>query len=166
MNQILGGSFGSRLVDKLREDLGYTYSIGSGFNTPAEQGYFRVRASVRNDVAGPALQAILDEIEGIRSEPVESEELEEVKSNIIGRYALRLESYQDFVVELASLRLAGLPLERLSTYLADIENVTQDDVLEAAQEYIDPEKFIIVVVGDASVIQESLEEIGPVTEIE
>ncbi|MBC7811961.1 MAG: insulinase family protein, partial [Burkholderiales bacterium] len=109
MNQILGGSFGSRLVRQLREELGYTYSISSGFNTPAEQGYFRVRASVRNDVAGPALQAILDEIEAIRSEPVSTDELADVQANIVGRFALRLETYQDFVDEIAALKLAGLP---------------------------------------------------------
>ena len=75
MNHILGGTFGSRLVQNIREEKGYTYSIGSGFSYPADTGRFIVTAAVRNDVIGPALEEVFKEIERIQTEPLTDQEI-------------------------------------------------------------------------------------------
>jgi len=166
MNDVLGGTFASRLVQNIREEKGYTYSIGSGFSFPADIGVFSVSAAVRNDVIGLAIQEVFNEIERVQEDPFTDMELENSKSGIIGRFALALETYQDFVDAVVSYKLRGVNLNRLSDYPQLVQDVTTDDVLDVANEYIQPDQFVIVVVGDASEIQEQLEEIALVTVIE
>lgn len=166
MNEVFGGTFASRLVQNIREEKGYTYSIRSSFDFPADTGAFEISAAVRNDVIDLALQEVFAEIERVQNEPFTDEELSNSKSGIIGRFALALETYQDFVDAIASYKLRGVDLDRLSEYPQLMDNVTTEDVLAVANDYIQPENFVIVVVGDASEIQEQLEAIAPVTLIE
>ena len=166
MNQILGGGFSSRLFQNIREEKGYTYGIGSGFSYPADQGIFLITAAVRNEVADLALQEILNEIERIQSEPVPTDELEDTREGMIGRFALALEGYQDFVDQLASFKLRGIPASDIGIYPERVAAVDQDAVLAAAQATILPENFLIVVVGDASVLEPALSEIVTVEVIE
>ena len=166
MNEVLGGNFSSRLVQNIREDKGYTYSIGSGFSFPADTGTFRVSAAVRNDVIALTLEEVFKEIERIQTEPLSDEELNDARDGIIGRFALTLETYQDFVESVASYKIRGVEIERLSKWLGLINDVSKDDVLEIANTYIQPDNFVIVVVGDASVIHEQLESVGSVTLLE
>lgn len=62
LGSIMGGSFTSRLNQNLREDKGYTYGAGAGFNSDKEFGTFRVSTSVRTDVTGASLAEILKEL--------------------------------------------------------------------------------------------------------
>ena len=166
LNEVLGGGFTSRLVQNIREEKGYTYSIGSGFTYPADIGRFVVSSAVRNEVVADALREVFKEIERIQTEPLTDEELNDAREGIIGRFALTLETYQDFVEAVASYKTRGVELERLSNWLGLMQAVTKEDVLQVAQDYLHPEDFIIVVVGDASVIQEQLETLGEVTLME
>ena len=92
-NQVLGGGSTSRLFMDLREQHGYTYGVGSGFSLPRDLGEFVIEGAVRNQVVEPALQAILAEMEQMRSVPVPAPELNDAKSQLIGSFALRLETF-------------------------------------------------------------------------
>lgn len=166
MNHVLGGTFSSRLVQNIREDKGYTYSIGSGFSFPADTGRFVVSAAVRNDVIAAALDEVFKEIERIQTEPLTSEEITDARDGIVGEWVFGLETYQDFVEAVASYKNRGVELDRLNKWLGYIKAVSAQDVLGIANSYIHAEDFIIVVVGDASVIQEQLETLGEVTVLE
>ena len=78
-NSIFGGAFHSRLVLNIREQKGYTYSPGSGVNALRQQGYFTVRAAVRNDVVAATLTEMFYEIDRMRSLPVTAEELDSAR---------------------------------------------------------------------------------------
>ncbi len=166
MNHVLGGTFSSRLVQNIREEKGYTYSIGSGFSYPADMGVFVVSADVRNDVIAAALEEVFAEIERIQTEPLTDEEINDARDGIVGEWVFGLETYQDFVEAVASYKIRGVELDRLNKWLGHIKAVSKDDVLAVANDYIHPEDFIIVVVGDASAIQEQLETLGEVTLLE
>ncbi len=166
MNHVLGGTFSSRLVQNIREEKGYTYSIGSGFSYPADTGRFVVSAAVRNDVIAPALEEVFYEIERIQSEPLTDEEINDARDGIVGEFVFGLETYQDFVEAVASYKIRGVELDRLNKWLSHIKAVTKDDVLDIANTYIHPEDFIVVVVGDANEIQAQLETLGEVTLLE
>ncbi|MCY3778717.1 MAG: pitrilysin family protein [Chloroflexi bacterium] len=166
LNHVLGGTFSSRLVQNIREEKGYTYSIGSGFSYPADTGYFVVTAAVRNDVIAPALEEVFMEIERIQTEALTDEEINDARDGIVGEWVFGLETYQDFVEAVASYKIRGVELDRLNKWLGHIKDVTKQDVLDIANTYIHPEDFIIVVVGDANEIQEQLETLGEVTLLE
>lgn len=166
MNDILGGgSLTSRLMLNIREKLGYTYGISSGFSRPADRGTFRISTSVRNDVVDKALTAILGEVKQMQEKGVTTEELNAKKTGLIGSFAVGLETYQAFVDTLASYRLRGVPLSALANYPQAIDQVTASAVQTAAQQ-IQTDKLVIVAVGDASVIQKQLESVAPVEVIE
>ena len=166
LNHVLGGTFSSRLVQNIREEKGYTYSIGSGFSYPADIGRFVVSAAVRNDVIALTLEEVFAEIERIQTEPLTDQEINDARDGIVGEFVFGLETYQDFVEAVASYKIRGVELDRLNKWLGHIKAVTQDDVLDIANTYIHPEDFIIVVVGDAGEIQEQLEALGEVTLVE
>ncbi len=167
MNDILGGSgFTARLMQNIREKLGYTYGISSRLNYPADRGLFRISAAVRNDVADKALTAILQEVQKMQDQAISTAELNAKKTGLIGSFALQLETYQSIVDQMAALKLRGLPLDTLANYPAAIEKVTVADVQAAAQKVIQSKDFVIVVVGDASVIQKPLESVAPVKVID
>jgi zinc protease len=166
LNQVFGGTFGARLSSVLREELGYTYGIYSTFSLPVEKGTFSISTAVGNEVAAPALTEIFNQIDLIRDEPVPEDELSGVVEGLIGSEALTLETYQSLVDTVASLRLRGIPLTELEEVNTRYESIDQAAVQDAAQSYVVPDDMIIVVVGDASILEEPLSEIAPVTVIE
>jgi zinc protease len=162
-NQVLGGGSTSRLFMNLRERHGYTYGVGSAFSLPPDLGQFLVEGAVRNQVIQPALQAILDEMEQMRSTPVPAPELKDAKAHLIGGFALRLERLSDLIDQVGSLKIRGLPLDSLSTYAQSIDQVDEAAVQNTSRQYIVPDSAAIVVVGDASQIRNALTRIAPVT---
>lgn len=162
VNNILGGGAASRLFQNLREQRGYTYGVYSGFNFPVDRGLFTVTAAVRPDVLTPALEEIIAEIERIQSEPVSTDELENNKSNLLGRYARSLETVLGLAGQVASFEVRGVPLSELEIYPETVAQVDASAVLSAAQTYLYPDSLVIVAVGDAAVIRPALEAVAPV----
>jgi zinc protease len=166
LNEVLGGSFSSRLNRIVREEKGFTYGIGSSFSLPVDLGVFRISMATRNDIADQALTATLNEVKTIRTDPVPAEELSNVQSGLIGRFALGLETSGELIGQIAGLKLRGLPLDSLNDYRQQVEGVDQAAVLKAAQQYLDPDQFVIVAVGDAKAVRDRLSKVAPVTVVE
>jgi predicted Zn-dependent peptidase len=164
MSAILGGLFNSRLNRKLREEKGYTYGAGAGFDMRRGAGPFAVRVAVNTDVTVPAMQDILAELEAMRAAPPTSAELHAARDYLVGVFPLRFETPPAVVGAIAGLLIHDLPMDELDRYRPAIEAVSDQDVERAAREHIDPAKLAIVLVGDADAILPSLEgaEVGPI----
>jgi predicted Zn-dependent peptidase len=162
VNSVLGSGSSSRLFVNLREDKGYTYGVYSRFARPNDAASFRVIGDFNQENAGDAVREILGELARIRSEPISVEELEAAKGKIIGSFALSMEDPGNFANQLAVRALTGIPIEELNDYLAAIGDVTVEQVQAAAEQYINADDPIIVVVGNADVLRPQLEEIAPV----
>ena len=80
----LGGYFGSRLMQNLREERGYTYGVVSAMVNFEREGYFAIAAQVGADVTQEALREIYAEIERLGAEPMPEAELELVKNMMTG----------------------------------------------------------------------------------
>ena len=109
---------------------------------------------------------ILQELATIRTEEIAEQELKDAKGLLIGSFALAIEDPANFARQLATRRLTGVPIEELNTYLQDLEQVTVDETLTVAAQYIDSEQPIIVVVGDAEILRPQLEELGEVVVVD
>jgi zinc protease len=164
MSAILGGLFNSRLNRKLREEKGYTYGAGAGFDMRRGVGPFAVRVAVNTDVTVPAVQDILAELEAMRAGPPTSAELHAARDYLVGVFPLRFETPPAVVGALAGLLIHDLPMDELDRYRPAIEAVSDADVERAARDHIDPTKLAIVLVGDADAILPALEgaELGPI----
>jgi zinc protease len=164
MSAILGGLFNSRLNTKLREEKGYTYGAGAGFDLRRAAGPFAARAAVNTEVTVPAITDMLAELDRIRTTPVEAAELKAARDFLVGVFPLRFETPGPVVGALAGLAVHDLPDDELTRYRPAIEGVTIEAVLAAAG-HIRTGAAAIVLVGDADAFGGELEAagFGPVT---
>ncbi|MEZ5024607.1 MAG: pitrilysin family protein [Chitinophagales bacterium] len=162
LNQILGGGASARLHLNLREDKGYTYSVGSGFSTDKVIGRFSAGTSVRNEVTDSAIYEILYELENIAQNGVNEDELKEVKAYMTGSFARSLESPQTIAGFAINTAINDLDENFYAEYLKRLDAVTVADVNAAAKKYMKYDNAYIVVVGKASEIEEKLKKFGPI----
>jgi zinc protease len=160
MGAILGGLFNSRLNMKLREEKGYTYGAGAGFDLRRAAGPFAARAAVNTEVTVPAILDTLAELERMRETTVTDAELAAARDFLIGVFPLRFETASAVVGALAGLAIHGLPVEELIGYRSRIEAVGIDAVASAAVDHIDVAGAAIVLVGDVDAFGPALEEAG------
>lgn len=78
---IFGGGLSSRLFQKIREDLGIAYSIGSWLNSYSDSGIFSIYAATDHDNIESLLDNIDSEIDKIKTH-ISEEELHRAKSQI------------------------------------------------------------------------------------
>ncbi len=160
-NKILGGGFGSYLNMNLREEHGYTYGARTSISPSRwNASRFTAGAAVRNMVTDSAVVETLKEINRIKTEPVDTKDLENAKAKYVGDFILDLESPRTIANYALNIKLNNLPEDFYSTYLKKINAVTKEDVMRVANKHFKPENARIVVVGKGSEVLENLEKTG------
>jgi len=162
-NQVLGGSFGSRLNKAVRVERGLTYGAGGGFSAARFGGIFACNASTKTASTAEALQTMLDAIESMNNTPPSGEELTSAKSYLVGRVPATYETSLDTVNALWRIESNDLPEDDLERSVAEYKAAENDDVLRIANEHLDLDRLTIIVVGDAKKMKRDLEAIAPVT---
>ena len=148
LNYILGGGgFSSRLLDNIRENRGLAYSVASGFEAGLEPGAFAIDLETKNPTAGEAVAQVISEVKKIRSQPVSAAELEDAKSYLIGSFPAKMDSVAKRAALLGYVELYGLGLDYPWRYPSLIKNITSADLQKAAEKYLHPERYLLVVVG-------------------
>jgi len=145
---------------KLREEKGYTYGAGAGFDLRRAAGPFSARAAVNTEVTVPAVQDFVAELDRIRDSDVTAAELAAARDFLVGVFPLRFETPGPIVGALSGLFVHELPDDELARYRSAIEAVTVADVREAATRRIDPSRMAIVLVGDADAFGKDIEAAG------
>ena len=147
-NYVLGGGgFVSRLYTQVREKRGLSYSVYSYFAPGLHAGAFSVGLQTRPDQAAQAIalsHAVVAQF--VREGPSE-QELLAAKSNLIGGFALRLDSNRKLLDNVANIAWNKLPLDYLDTWTASVERLTVADVRTAFARVLRPETMVTVVVG-------------------
>lgn len=156
-NQVLGGSFSSRLVRDVRETKGYTYRIGSRLEHRLTGSIFKIRTPVRTEVAAPALAAILGHLERLRKEEPTADELRQAKAYLAGSFARGLETQDGVADAVLKLRLRRLPDGWYDSYVDRVQAVTAAGARRAAEVFVRPDELTIVAVGDASKVVPALQ---------
>ena len=156
MNALLGGLFSSRINLNLRERNAFTYGASSGFDWRRGTGPFVVATAVKTEVTGPAIREILLEVDRMREETVLPEELTLATDYLTGVFPIRYETTRAVAAAIATATVYGLGDNYYTTYRERVRAVTAADVRRAAQQHLHPESILVVAVGDASAIRESL----------
>jgi predicted Zn-dependent peptidase len=160
MSSILGGLFNSRLNMKLREEKGYTYGAGAGFDMRRAAGPFSARAAVNTEATVPAITDFLAEIGRMQQDRVTDTELRAARDFLVGVFPLRFETPGPVVGALSGIAVHGLPDDELTRYRPAIEAVDAEAVLNVAQRHIDLDRAAIVLVGDVEAFGAELEAAG------
>lgn len=147
LNTILGEGMSSRLFLNIREERGLAYAVDSGLNLLQDTGDLVIYAGVAPERAKEALQAILDELERLRQEPVPAPELRKAKEYIKGRLVLGLE---DSFSQASWVAYQSLFMEQIKTpaeVLQAYDAVTADDMMAVAQDFLQPSAYNLAAVG-------------------
>ena len=160
MAAILGGLFNSRLQMNLREEKGYTYGIGAGFDMRRAAGPFAVRTAVQTAATIPSISESLLELNRMRDTDVTDAELRAARDYLVGVFPLRFETPEAVVAAIGGLYSLDLPDDELARYRERIEAVTIADIRRAARDRIHTDRIAIVAVGDADVVGKDLEAAG------
>ena len=155
MNDILGGGgFTARLLTRIRSDEGLAYSAYSSFGLGTYYpGVFRVSYQSRSETVARAASIVMDELERIRTSVVSEAELRTSKASFVETFSRNFSSAGSTASLFATDEYTGRDSSYLETYRDRISEVTGDDVLRVAREYLDPENLVMLVVGDRETIE-------------
>ena len=154
MNDILGGGgFSARLLTRVRSDEGLAYSASSSFGVGVYYpGVFQAGFQSRSETVARATAIVLEEIERIRTEPVEEAELRNSIASFVETFSRNFSSAASTAGLFANDEYTGRDPAYLAAYRDNIAAVTAEDVLEVAQRYLDPKALAILVVGNLEAI--------------
>tara|TARA_A200000159_G_scaffold164360_1_gene193701 strand:- start:3276 stop:5387 length:2112 start_codon:yes stop_codon:yes gene_type:complete len=156
--RILGGGGAGRLFNNLREDKGWTYgsysSISESYKT---KGLILAQAQVKNEVTDSAAVELLVELDKMRNKLVTDEELTSTKAKYTGNFVMSLENPATIAGFARNIITQDLPENYYNSFLENINNVTKQDVQNAAQKYFSPNKTRIFITGKGSEILEKIE---------
>jgi len=154
LNKVLGGGgFSARLMKNLREDKAYTYGCYSSMSSDELIGEFSAGGNFRNEVTDSAIVQILKEIQLITEDVVLDSELDLTKKSMTGAFARSLENPQTVARFALNTIRYNLPANYYATYLQKLEKVTKEDMLMAANKYLNPKNLNIIVVGNTEVAE-------------
>lgn len=148
LSNILGGSMSSRLFHQIRERRGLAYYISSGLSAYSDVGAFRISAGVNLEKIQEALEAIGDQIEKIKSDPVDQAELEKGKENIKGRLDLSMEDSMTIASLFATGEIVRSKIETPDQIVRKIEAVSSADLARVAKKYLRGDRMKMALLGE------------------
>ena len=144
---LLGGYFGSRLMQNLREANGFTYGVVAAMVNLEREGYLAVARYLRRDATDRALAEIYREIERLRTEPVAEEELSLVRNMMTGEMMRILDGPFGIADVTIENILCGRRNDVVSENLQRIRAITPAEVQRLAVKYLPREALVTVVAG-------------------
>jgi zinc protease len=163
VSYILGeGGFSSRLMARIRSDLGFTYGIRSSFSFRRAPGPFIVSTFTPAKNTAQVVEEIRTVITEVHQNGVTDQELAEAQSYYVGHFPLGLETSRGIGRQVMSIDLYDLGTDYLKRYCDQIRGVTPKTAAAAAQDHLQPDHLVTLVMGPAAVCAEALQNLGPV----
>jgi zinc protease len=162
MNMLMGSTQTARLVANIRERHGYSYNISSRLVRRPGSTQWIAAADITNNVLGPAIQEILNEIARLRRDPPPAEELRSFQSFMAGILIQENSTAQGILESLRWMDLYGVSTSYLGTFIQNLYKIDPRDIRAIAERYLRPDRMVIVVVGDRKVLLPQLEAIARV----
>jgi len=159
-----GGGFNSRLLQRVRSDSGFAYSVYSNWGalTDREDLFFAWAQTRANKTSG-AISLMRSIIASMVSDPVTASDVRLAQDNETNSFIFRFETPAQIVGQQISYVLDGLPANWFDLYLRGIQAVTPEQVRQVSQRYLHPDRLITVVVGNPSAFDRPLSTFGAVT---
>lgn len=162
VNYVLGGGgFSSRLMARIRSDLGFTYGIRSSFSFRRAPGPFIVSTFTPADNTAQVVAEIRSVISEVHGNGVTAQELEEAQSYYVGHFPLGLETSRGIGRQVLSMNLYDLGMDYLKNYCEHIRAVDLKSAAAAARDHLRPDQLVVFVMGPAARCAEALRELGP-----
>jgi zinc protease len=145
-NSVFGESMGSRLMSRLRVDLGLTYGVYSAWDYRVKGGSFNVSFSTRSEKVDVAIDEVKRLLADFQKRGITKPELERAKAQMRGAFPMVIETPEKLTAQLLLLRVFGVPDTYLTTFNSQIDKISLGDVNAAIARNVDPEKIRILIV--------------------
>jgi len=147
LNAILGGGMSSRLFQNIREKQGLAYTVFSDLSMYHDAGCMLIYAGTSLKSAERVIHSIVHELNEVADHRVSDEELRRAKDHLKGSFVLGLESTSSRMGNLAREELYFKRFFTLDEMLERIEGVTAGEVQQLAQQFFDPRKMAVAMLG-------------------
>ena len=154
-----GGGFASQLTQQLREGKGYTYGIGSGFNGSTIKGTFSISSGVRSNVTYESSSLIKEILENY-GKNYNDNDLEITKGYMIKSNARAFETLRSKLNMLTNISNYGYTDDYAKQREDIVKAMTVEDIKALAEKYLNADKMIYLIVGDAATQLEKMEKLG------
>lgn len=146
LNAVFGGFFGSRLMSNIREDKGYTYGIHSYLLNLQQEGAWMISTEAGTEVTETTLTEVYREMERLRNEPIDEDELLLVRNYMMGGLLGDLDGPFQLVGRWKNLILHGLDENYFYDTIRTIKTASAADLQALANRYLQPDAFYELVV--------------------
>lgn len=165
-NSILGQGFTSRLVDRIRDQLGLTYSISSATDFRLNGSLFEIRTFTQPPKVGQTISEIYKVYEKFQKEGIAQPELDVAKNYMMGVFPSLVETAEKTAYNLVVLRIFGVSDEYLLNYQKNIAKTTLAEVNETIRKNYDPQNLKVVIVAPKEKVLSQLKGLGEVEVVE
>jgi zinc protease len=152
-NVVLGGSFASRLNQKIRDDLGLTYNISSSFNFFQNFGSYSVSTFTRNDKVKDTLVETNKMLESFMATGITEKELDAAKALLIGQFPAVIETSEKLGSTLLLLDYYGVEDGYLDQFVRKVKKIKLAEVNQAIKNNLDFAKMNITIFADQEKIK-------------
>jgi predicted Zn-dependent peptidase len=146
LNNIFGGFFGSRLMSNIREDKGYTYGIHSYIQNHIHHSAWMISTEAGRDVCEATIVEVYKEMEILRNEKIDEEELSLVRNYMIGSVLGDLDGPFQLIARWKNYVLNGLDENFFYGSIETIKTTDANELQELANKYLQPDLFYELVV--------------------
>ncbi|TDE54435.1 M16 family metallopeptidase [Flavobacterium sp. GT3P67] len=154
-----GGGFASQLTQELREGKGYTYGIGSSFDGSTNKGPFTISSGVRSNVTFESV-SLIKEIVAQYGKNFNENDLEVTKGYLIKSNARAFETLSAKLEMLYDISNYNYADDYAKKQESIVKNSTIGNIKKLSEKYLNADKMIYLVVGDAETQLKKLEQIG------
>ncbi len=146
LNSLFGGFFGSRLMTNIREDKGYTYGIHSFLQNHIHESAWMISTEAGKDVCEATIAEVYKEMNRLKEELVDEEELLLVRNYMMGIILGDLDGPFQIIARWKNIILNGLDEKYFNDSINTIKTISAEELQSLAQKYFNPEEFYELVV--------------------
>ena len=160
LNEVLNG-FGGRLFNEIRSRQGLAYSVYAFWSPRYDHnGLFIGGGQTRSEATVPFIESMYEELERVRQTPITEEELVFAKDSVLNSFVFNFQTPNQTLSRLIRYEYHGYPSDFVFQFRDQVEQATTEQVLEAAQTILDPDKLVTIVVGNRAEISPGLDALG------
>lgn len=159
-NEILGGPSENRLFKALRTRQGLTYGASSDLVFRRHTGAWVAKTFTRTPETMKSTHVALEQIQNLQERGISRQELDTAQSYLVGHLALEFETSEDLCGKILELIEDGMPLDYWSRYPDKVQALTTEEVGTAAKSYMDPDRDVVVLVGNIAGFKKDLKKLG------
>ncbi|WP_069792087.1 M16 family metallopeptidase [Cyanobacterium sp. IPPAS B-1200] len=156
INGVLNG-FGGRLHNEVRSRQGLAYSVYGVWRANYDHpGLFLAGGQTNTESSGQFIQALRGEIEKLRTDVISPEDLEYAKNSILNSFVFQFQNPNQILSRIMTYEYYGYPQDFIFNYQKAVTNTTAQQVFKSAQNYLQPDKFVTLVVGNGNEVRQTL----------